>query len=619
MVIVVILTALVFDFTNGFHDSANAMATAVSTGAYKPKRAVLLAAIMNLVGACLSTEVAKTISSGIVDDRLVSPETVFAALVGAILWNLFTWLLGLPSSSSHAMFGALIGAVLVQAGMAGVHGWVIVSKILLPALVAPFVAGLASYLSTRLAYGTKCTAYKGAKKRFRRAQQASSLLVALAHGTSDGQKTMGIITLVLVAASLQPGYENYWWSQAPGSGPHWWVIGGAGLAIALGTYSGGWRIMRTMGKGMADIEPAQGFAAETSAMAAILASSHFGFGLSTTHVVSGAVMGTGLARTPREVRWGTAGRMGIGWLMTLPAAAAIGAGAALLAHEGTWGFVTVLVILAAAAGSIRYLAARNHVSSDNVNDDHVVRVFGKATEAPATPPTQGALATPLASSLPKGITAEHPAAATPLALTRLKKPKKKLAVPANQDPLPTLGDADVAATNAPGGSARGPALVKRGGGRAKALEPGAAAPTLATPPAGTTQAAKAAGSHHAPKAPESGRSAKAAESSRSAKAAESSRSEKAAESIRSAKAPESSRSAKAPESSRSAKAPESSRSAKAALTGRSAKAAVSATSGTSAVSASEPAVDRDDDPARLNLASAIDVPVEAGVPVEEPV
>jgi PiT family inorganic phosphate transporter len=431
MVIVVVLTALVFDFTNGFHDSANAMATAVSTGAYKPKRAVLLAAIMNLIGACLSTEVAKTISSGIVDDMIVTPETVFAALVGAILWNLFTWLLGLPSSSSHAMFGALIGAVLVQAGTVGVHGWVIVSKILLPALVAPVVAGVASYLSTRLAYKAMNQSHKGAKKRFRAAQQASSLLVALAHGTSDGQKTMGIITLVLVAATLQSD-QTHWWSQAPGSGPHWWVIGSAGLAIALGTYSGGWRIMRTMGKGMADIEPAQGFAAETSAMAAILASSHFGFGLSTTHVVSGAVMGTGLARTPDEVRWGTAGRMGIGWLMTLPAAGLIGAGAALLAHQGTWGFIAVLVVLAAAAGSIRYLASHNQVSSENVNDSHEVRVFGKATEPPATPPTQGALATPLAGSLPKGMV-EHPAAATPLALTRLKRPKKKLKVPPAAD------------------------------------------------------------------------------------------------------------------------------------------------------------------------------------------
>ncbi|MDR0415969.1 MAG: inorganic phosphate transporter, partial [Propionibacteriaceae bacterium] len=368
--------------------------------------------------------VAKTISSGIVDDKLVTPETVFAALVGAILWNLFTWLLGLPSSSSHAMFGALIGAVLVQAGSAGVHGAVVISKILLPALVAPVVAGLASYLSTRMAYQMVCNHHKGAKKRFRHAQQASSLLVALAHGTSDGQKTMGIITLVLVAATLQSD-EQHWWSQAPGTGPHWWVIGSAGLAIALGTYSGGWRIMRTMGKGMADIEPIQGFAAETSAMTAILASSHFGFGLSTTHVVSGAVMGTGLARTPGEVRWRTAGRMGVGWLLTLPAAGLIGAGAALLAHLGAWGFITVLLLLAAAAGGIRFLAARNHVSPDNVNDSHEVRVFGKATEPPSTPPTQGALATPLASSLPEGITTDHPAAATPLALARLKPPKKK--------------------------------------------------------------------------------------------------------------------------------------------------------------------------------------------------
>jgi PiT family inorganic phosphate transporter len=431
MVVVVVITALVFDFTNGFHDSANAMATAVATGAYKPKRAVLLAAVMNLVGACLSTEVALTISHGIVDDSLVTVEMVFAGLVGAILWNLVTWLLGLPSSSSHAMFGGLVGAVVVMAGVSGIHPGVILSKILLPALVAPVVAGLASYGATKIAYRSFRDSSKGSKKRFRTGQRASSLMVALAHGTSDGQKTMGVITLVLVAGGM----------QAPGTAPHWWVIGAAGLAIAAGTYSGGWRIMRTMGKGMADIEGPQGFAAETSAMAAILASSHFGFGLSTTHVVSGAVMGTGLGRTPDQVRWNTAGRMALGWLLTLPASALVGAGAALLAHQGVWGFGLVVAILVAAAGAIKIISQRNHVSPDNVNDDHEVRVFGRADKAaPVT--TQGALATPLAPSLPKGITAEHPLAATPLVLTRLKQPKRKKVkgkhVPLDQDPLPGL-------------------------------------------------------------------------------------------------------------------------------------------------------------------------------------
>ena len=423
IILIVVVTALVFDFTNGFHDSANAMATAVATGAFKPKVAVLLAAGMNLIGAFVSTEVAKTISSGIVDDSLVTPQTVFAALVGAILWNLLTWLFGLPSSSSHAIFGALIGAVLVQAGMAGVHFSTIVSKILLPALVAPVVAGLASYLATKISYHGEHNAPRGAKKRYRTAQRVSSLLVALAHGTSDGQKTMGIITLVLVAGTLElqqivPG-ASPWWGQAPGTSPHWWVIFISGIAIAMGTYSGGWRIMRTMGKGMADIEPPQGFAAETASMAAILASSHLGFGLSTTHVVSGAVMGTGLARTPKEVHWSTAGRMLVAWLLTLPAAGVVGALAAWLAHMGGWGFGAVIVILIICAVAIKILASRNHISSANVNDTHEVKILAKAAISPETSPIPSPFV-----RLPEELD-DHPMRTTPLLLTGLKNPKAK--------------------------------------------------------------------------------------------------------------------------------------------------------------------------------------------------
>ena len=424
IVLIVVITALVFDFTNGFHDSANAMATSVATGAFKPKVAVLLAAIMNLIGAFMSTAVATTISSGIVNDSLVTPQTVFAALAGAILWNLVTWLFGLPSSSSHAIFGALVGAVLVQAGLAGVHFSVIVSKILLPALVAPIVAGLASYLATKLSYHGEHNAPKSAKKRYRNAQKFSSLMVALAHGTSDGQKTMGIITLVLVAGTLElqeihPG-AHPWWGQAPGTSPHWWVIFLAGLAIAAGTYSGGWRIMRTMGKGMADIESPQGFAAETASMAAILASSHLGFGLSTTHVVSGAVMGTGLARTPKEVRWGTAGRMLVGWILTLPAAGLVAAAATLLSHQGSWGFISVIVILVVCAVTIKIIASRNHVSAENVNDSNEVKILAKAALSTEVHPIPNPFAPPLPDKI-----ADHPMATTPLRLTKLKKPKKK--------------------------------------------------------------------------------------------------------------------------------------------------------------------------------------------------
>ena len=204
VVIVVILVALIFDFTNGFHDSANAMAGPIATGALKPRTAVILAAVLNLVGAFLSTEVAKTISGGFFDEALVTAPIILAGLVGAIIWNLLTWLLGLPSSSSHALFGGLIGAVIVGAGLASVNGSVIVAKVLLPAIVAPLVAGIAAMLATRLAYRvTRRTPSVHSNSGFKYGQAFTASLVALAHGTSDGQKTMGVITLVLIAANLQ--------------------------------------------------------------------------------------------------------------------------------------------------------------------------------------------------------------------------------------------------------------------------------------------------------------------------------------------------------------------------------------------------------------------------------
>lgn len=364
IVIMVVITALAFDFTNGFHDSANAMATSVATGALKPKVAVLIAAVLNVAGAFLSTEVAKTISGGIVNDAVVTPVMVFAGLIGAILWNLMTWLFGLPSSSSHALFGGLIGAVIVGAGVSGVNFSVVVSKILLPAVIAPVVAGLAAGLATYLAY--KIVAGRGgsrAESGFRHGQTVSASLVALAHGTSDGQKTMGVITLVLITA----GY------QESGSSPQFWVILSAGAAIGLGTYSGGWRIMRTMGKGLVEIEAPQGFAAETASTATILASSHLGFGLSTTHVCSGSIVGSGIGRKLAEVKWTTARKMLYAWLLTLPAAALVGGIAALVANTGTIGTVVMLGVLVVAALAIFSIARRSKVSSDNVNDsDEVV-------------------------------------------------------------------------------------------------------------------------------------------------------------------------------------------------------------------------------------------------------
>lgn len=372
VVVIVITTALVFDFTNGFHDSANAMATSVATGAFTPKQAVTVAAILNVFGAFISTEVAKTISSGIVNDQLVTPAVVFAGLTGAILWNLGTWLFGLPSSSSHALFGGLIGAVLASAGLAGINPSVIVSKILLPAVVAPVVAGVTAMFATRIAYWI--TERDGAHGRFSRpifkyGQRISASMVAVAHGTSDGQKTMGIITLVLVSSG----------HQESGTQPYFWVILAAGLAIGLGTYSGGWRIMRTMGRGLVDIDSPQGFAADTSTTTAILASSHLGFGLSTTHVASGSILGSGIGRRT-HVRWSTATRMAVAWLLTLPAAGMIGAITALLVGLGTGGLVASLALLVGISGFFFWISLRNRVHAGNVIDSHEVQVASRTRE-----------------------------------------------------------------------------------------------------------------------------------------------------------------------------------------------------------------------------------------------
>lgn len=295
---IVIVTALVFDFTNGFHDTANAMATTISTGALRPKTAVAMSAVLNLVGAFLSVEVAKTISGGSsMRVPQIRPEVIFAGLVGAIVWNLLTWLAGLPSSSSHALFGGLIGATLVSVGTNGVHGDAVVMKVLIPAVAAPIVIGLAAMAATRLTYRlTRNHDEADTAKGYRAGQIASAALVSLAHGTNDAQKTMGVITLALITGGV----------VAPHADPPLWVIASAGLAIALGTYLGGWRIIRTMGKGITDIQPPQGFAAQTGAAATILASSHLGFALSTTQVCSGSVMGSGLGRKGGVVRWSTA-------------------------------------------------------------------------------------------------------------------------------------------------------------------------------------------------------------------------------------------------------------------------------------------------------------------------
>ncbi|MFD8005045.1 inorganic phosphate transporter [Streptomyces mirabilis] len=388
---IVIVTALVFDFTNGFHDTANAMATTISTGALKPKTAVAMSAVLNLVGAFLSVEVAKTISGGLINEEGIRVQVIFAALVGAILWNLLTWLLGLPSSSSHALFGGLIGAAVMSAGWSSVNGSTVVTKVLIPAVAAPIVAGLAAMLATRLTYriGNRADE-KATAKGYRAGQIASAGLVSLAHGTNDAQKTMGIITLALVTGGV----------IAPGSNPPLWVIVSAGTAIALGTYLGGWRIIRTMGKGLTDLAPPQGFAAQTSAATAILASSHIGFSLSTTQVCSGAVMGSGLGRKGGVVRWSTATRMFVAWGLTLPAAGLAGASAEFLTKQGTWGIVLTGALLVAGAGTIWKLSRRQPVTVDNVNDvDAEPAGVVTAAIAAVTPPPAGPVTGDLSGDL----------------------------------------------------------------------------------------------------------------------------------------------------------------------------------------------------------------------------
>lgn len=362
IVVLVIALALFFDFTNGFHDTANAMATPIATGALRPKVAVTIAALLNLIGAFLSTEVAKTISGGIIkegdDGVLITPELIFAGLIGAIVWNMITWLLGLPSSSSHALFGGLIGSALVGFGVQAIDFSVVLSKVVLPAILAPLTAGLIAYSATKLAYAIT-RRYDGkpdGRDGFRYGQIFSSSLVALAHGTNDAQKTMGVITLTLISVGLQP----------VGSGPEFWVIVVCAIAIALGTYMGGWRIIKTLGTGLTDVKPAQGFASETSTAATILASTHLGFALSTTQVASGSVIGSGLGRRGSKVRWRTAGRIGVGWLLTLPAAGAVGAIAALVAHLGVIGIIIDTIVGVIVITGIFLWSRRSEVSHVNV-------------------------------------------------------------------------------------------------------------------------------------------------------------------------------------------------------------------------------------------------------------
>ncbi len=406
VLLLVVVTALGFDFTNGFHDTGNAMATSIATGALKPKVAVGISAVANLVGAFLSISVALTVTNAVVKTLAAAkPATktsaavpahlvhqnlllaiVFAGLIGGIIWNLLTWLLSLPSSSSHALFGGLIGSAIASLGWNGVN-WAgdgtkldgVIGKVILPALASPFVAALCAATATYFIYRvTAGVADRFLNSGFRWGQIGTATLVSLAHGTNDAQKTMGVITLALLAT-------GHWTSF---SSIPFWVKLACALAIALGTYLGGWRIIRTLGKGLVEIGPPQGVAAESVSAAVILASTHFGFALSTTHVATGSILGTGIGKRGAEVRWRIAGRMAAGWLLTLPAAALVGAAVWFIGNIfGTTstgsavGSFVEFAILLTLAGYIFLRSRKSAVGSHNVNDDW----HGDSTSSNAEP------------------------------------------------------------------------------------------------------------------------------------------------------------------------------------------------------------------------------------------
>ena len=317
VLVIVVITALGFDFTNGFHDTANAVSTAVGTRAMSPRFAVGLAATLNFVGAFISLKVAATIGTGIVDSGIVTPTVIFAALVGAITWNLVTWWHGLPSSSSHALIGGVVGASLAAAGSGAVDVNGLLDKVIIPGLIAPLLAFVVAGIAILIAYVVVGRQRPGPVARgFRLGQLVTSSLFALAHGTNDAQKTMGIITLALIANGNLPA-DSF---DVPT-----WVIVSSASAIALGTWSGGWRIIKTMGTRIIKMDPAQGFAAQGTGAAVLFSATALGYPLSTTHVISCAVMGSGAAKSVSAVRWGIAGNILTAWGLTLPAAAIISA------------------------------------------------------------------------------------------------------------------------------------------------------------------------------------------------------------------------------------------------------------------------------------------------------
>jgi PiT family inorganic phosphate transporter len=315
LLVVVVLVALGFDFTNGFHDTANAVATSVSTRALSPRLAVLIAAVANLAGAFVTTAVAKTVGKGIIDTGLANEKTVLAALIGAIVWNLITWRAGLPSSSSHALIGGLVGAAIAQSGLEGVQWHGLVHSVAIPAVAAPAIAFAAAFGLLLAIYWLLVWMNPGmANRTFRLGQLGSGTWVAFTHGANDAQKTMGVIALAL----FEGGHLSHFYIPT-------WVIVAAGLAIAAGTYVGGWRIMKTLGQRVVNMEPASGFAAQITAGVTIYTATKLGYPLSTTHVISGSVLGSGATKRLSAVRWGVAGNIVTAWLLTIPAAGLVAA------------------------------------------------------------------------------------------------------------------------------------------------------------------------------------------------------------------------------------------------------------------------------------------------------
>jgi PiT family inorganic phosphate transporter len=324
MVIAVVVVALGFDYTNGFHDAANAIATTISTRAMTPRAALIMAAVMNLIGAFLGTAVASTVGQGIIDAPTGVPGLVIvlAALVGAIVWNLITWYFGLPSSSSHALIGGLVGAALASSGSVKWAG--VIDKVVIPMVLSPLVGIVsAAALMLALLWGFRNFRPRPVNEGFRRAQIVSGAAMALGHGLQDAQKTMGVIVLALVVGGYHQGFEI----------PTWVIIAAAG-AISAGTYSGGWRIMRTLGRRIIALEPPQAFAAQTAASGVLyLTAFAFAAPISTTQTITSAVLGAGATRRPRAVRWSVAGNILIAWVLTLPMAALVAAGSWWVLHR----------------------------------------------------------------------------------------------------------------------------------------------------------------------------------------------------------------------------------------------------------------------------------------------